>query len=199
MAAFDAITRHDDADPDEDVFVGGRPAPTPIEVVASDPSWPAQFDELADRIRRALGDRILELEHIGSTSVPGLPAKPVIDIDLTVTDSSDEPAYVPALERAGFVLTIREPRWHEHRCLTATSPPANLHVWSPASPEVIRHRMFRDWLRAHSDDCTLYAAEKRAAAEASNATGESVMDYNVRKQAVIRDILDRLFRANGML
>jgi len=199
VAAFDAITRHDDADPDEDVFVVGRPAPTPIEVVASDPSWPAQFDELADRIRRALGDRILELEHIGSTSVPGLPAKPVIDIDLTVTDSSDEPAYVPALERADFVLTIREPRWHEHRCLTATSPPANLHVWSPASPEVIRHRMFRDWLRDHPDDRTRYADAKRASADASTAAGEAVMVYNLRKQPVVREILDRMFQAHGML
>ena len=83
---------------------------------------------------------MLALEHVGSTSVADLPAKPVIDIDLTVHDSSDEAAYVPALEEVGFVLQIREPRWHEHRCLVASSPAANLHVWSPDSPEAIRHR-----------------------------------------------------------
>ena len=102
VATFDQITRHDDADLDADVFVGGRPIATPIAVVDADPSWPTQFDELAARIRLALGDRVLELEHIGSTSVADLSAKPIIDIDLTVEDSSDEAAYVPALERVGF-------------------------------------------------------------------------------------------------
>jgi GrpB-like predicted nucleotidyltransferase (UPF0157 family) len=58
---------------------------------------------------------VLALEHIGSTSVPDLAAKPIIDIDLTVSDASDESAYVPPLESLGFVLTIREARWHQHR------------------------------------------------------------------------------------
>jgi len=84
VVTIDQITRHDNADPDEDVFVGGRPVATPIAVVDADQSWPAQFDELADRIRLALGDRVVELEHIGSTSVADLAAKPIIDIDLTV-------------------------------------------------------------------------------------------------------------------
>jgi GrpB-like predicted nucleotidyltransferase (UPF0157 family) len=199
MVTVDEITRHDDADPDQDVWVGGPPAVTPIEIVDADPSWPAQYDELARRIRRALGDRMLDLEHIGSTSVPELPAKPIIDIDLTVADSSNESTYVPALERAGFVLTIREPSWHQHRCLVASSPRANLHVWSPDSPEAIRHRMFRDWLRVHPEDRRRYAGAKRSAAAASNATGEAVMAYNLRKQSVVREILDRTFRAHGML
>lgn len=199
MATVDQITRHDDADPDQNVWVGGPPATTPIDVVETDPCWPAQFDELAHRIRRALGDRVLGVEHIGSTSVPDLPAKPVIDIDLTVVDSSDESMYVPPLERAGFVLTIREPTWHEHRCLVATSPRANLHVWSPDSPEVIRHRMFRDWLRDHPEDRMRYADAKRSAADASNVAGDTVMAYNLRKQPVVREILDSMFRAHGML
>ena len=199
VVTIDQITRHDDADPDEDAFVGGRPLPTPIEVVDADPSWPAQFDELADRIWLALGGRVVELEHIGSTSVADLPAKPIIDIDLTVDDSSDEPAYVPALERVGFVLSIREPGWHQHRCLIARSPRANLHVWSPDSPEAIRHRMFRDWLRHHPDDRVRYADAKRSSSDASNAAGEAVMAYNLRKQPVVREILDRMFRSYGML
>ena len=199
MPSFADITRHEDAPPGEDLWVGERPAVTPIEVVDPDPSWCAQFDELAGRIRSALGERVLSLEHVGSTSVPGLPAKPVIDIDLTVVDAGDEASYVPALEGVGYVLRIREPNWHQHRCLMATSPGSNLHVWSPDCPEAIRHRMFREWLTAHPDDRGRYAAAKRAAADATNAAAEDLMAYNQRKQAVIRDILDRAFRAHGML
>ena len=172
---------------------------TPIAVVDPDPAWPAKFEWLAEHIRIALGDGVLALDHDGSTSIPDLPAKAIIDIDLTVADSSDEAAYVPALERIGFVLQIREPRWHEHRVMVATSPRTNLHVWSPHSPEVIRHRMFRDWLRDHPADRARYAAAKRAAADESNAAGETTTSYNLRKQPVVREILDRVFRAHGML
>ena len=198
MSSFEHITRHDDADPDEEVCVGERPPTRPIFVVDPDPSWPAQFNELADRVRRALGDRVLALEHVGSTSVPDLAAKPVIDIDLTVIDSSDEAAYVPALEQVGFLLHIREPRWHEHRCMVSTSPAANLHIWSPGSPEVIRHRMFRDWLRDHPEDRVRYADAKRVSADETTAADEAVMAYNLRKQPIVREILDRMFRAHGM-
>jgi GrpB-like predicted nucleotidyltransferase (UPF0157 family) len=199
MATADQITRHDDADPDDDVWVGPQPPVVPIDIVDADLSWPAQYDQLGHRIRRALGDRVLALEHVGSTSVPDLPAKPIIDIDLTVADSSDESTYVPPLEAAGFMLTIREPTWHQHRVMVATSPRANLHVWSPDSPEAIRHVLFRDWLRDHPDDRRRYAEAKRAAAEATNASGETVMQYNLRKQPVVRDILDCIFRAHGLL
>ncbi len=201
MATAEEITRHWDSDPDEDTWVAARPARTaPIEIVAPDPAWPAQYAALAERIRGALGDRILELEHVGSTSVPDLPAKPVIDIDLTVADSRDEAAYVPALEAVGFALRAREPNWHEHRCLAATGAPhCYLHVWCPDSPEVVRHRLLREWLREHPDDRERYAAAKRAAAAASNAAREHVMDYNRRKEPALREILDRVFRAHGLL
>ena len=199
MATDNQITRHHDVDPDDDVWVGAWPPESPIDIVDADRCWPAHYDQLADRIRRALGDRVLALEHIGSTSVPDLPAKPTIDIDLTVTDSSDESAYVPPLEAAGFVLTVREPGWHQHRLLVATSPRANLHVFGPDSPETIRHLMFRDWLRDHPDDCRRYADAKRAAADASNDHREAVREYNLRKQPVIRDLLDHIFRVHGML
>ena len=124
---------------------------------------------LATRIRNVLGHRVLALEHVGSTSVPGLPTKPIIDIDLTVVDSSDEVAYVPALERVGFVLTIREPRWHQHRCLTSTDPKSNVEVWGPGSPEAIRHTMFRDWLRTHPDDRARYAGREAIRRDVSTA------------------------------
>jgi GrpB-like predicted nucleotidyltransferase (UPF0157 family) len=199
VATSQEIARHDDFDPDHVEWVGGRRDDGPIFVVDPDPSWPAHFDELAVRVRQALGDRVLELEHVGSTSVPDLPAKPVIDIDLTVVDSSDESAYVPDLEAVGFVLRIREPKWHEHRCMVAASPRANLHVWSPGSPEPIRHRLFRDWLRGHPDDRQRYADAKRVSADDANAAHEDVMAYNMRKQPVVRDILDRIFQANGIV
>ena len=199
VSSFEPITRHEDFDPDDVVFIGERPAASPIDVVDPDPSWPAQFDTLASRILVALGDRVLALEHVGSTSIPDLPAKPIIDIDLTVRDSSDEPSYVPALERAGFTLQLREPRWHEHRLLTSSAPHGNLHVWSPDSPEPVRHRLFCEWLRGHPDDRVRYAAAKRVSADESNAGCEDVMAYNLRKQPIIRDILDRMFRAHGML
>jgi GrpB-like predicted nucleotidyltransferase (UPF0157 family) len=199
VATVEQITRHEDSDPDDDVWVGARPPATPIDIVEADPSWPLQYEEVASQVRGSLGDHVLALEPIGSTSVPGLAAKPIIDIDLTVSDASDESAYVPPLESSGFVLTIREPSWHQHRMMVASSPATNLHVWSPDSPEAIRHRLLRDWLREHPDDCKLYADATRAAAEASNADGETVMEYNLHKQPVVRDILDRIFRAHGML
>jgi GrpB-like predicted nucleotidyltransferase (UPF0157 family) len=199
VTSFEDITRHEDVDPEDDVWVGRPTVDAPIAVIEPDPTWPALYANLAARVRGALGDRVLELEHVGSTSVPGLAAKPVIDIDLTVADSSDEAAYVPALEALGFVLRIREPKWHGHRCLMLDEPRANLHVWSPGSPEAIRHRMFRDWLRDHADDRHRYAAAKRHSADESNSAGEDMMAYNLRKQPVIRDILDRMFRAHGML
>ena len=159
--------------------------PTPIEVVESDPAWPARFDELAARIRGVLGARVLGLEHVGSTSVPDLPAKPIIDIDLTVADSRDEASYVPALEGVGLTFVLRE---RDLARAPASSwlpmPRANLHVWSPGCPEAVRHRLFRDWLREHPDDRARYAEVKRSSASSSNAAGETVMDYNRRKQPV---------------
>ena len=199
VTSFEAITRHEDAEPDENIWVVEPSPSTPIAIVAADPEWSAAYERLAGRIRAALGAHVLELQHIGSTSVAGLAAKPVIDIDLTVADSRDEAAYVGALESIGYELRIREPAWHEHRCLMLDEPRSNLHVWSPNSPEAIRHRMFRDWLRDHPDDVEHYADAKQRAAAETNSSERDVMAYNLRKQPVIRDILDRLFRANGML
>jgi GrpB-like predicted nucleotidyltransferase (UPF0157 family) len=199
-ASVESITRHSDADPDGVDWVGEDPFPSPIEIVGPDPAWPTHYAELAERIRRALGAAALALEHVGSTSVADLPAKPIIDIDLTVADPRDERSYVPALEREGFRLRLREPGWHEHRLFVTTRPPrANLHVFGADSPELVRHRMFRDWLRDHPDDRAQYAAIKRSSAAAANADGEGVVDYNQRKEPLIRDILDRMFRANGLL
>jgi GrpB-like predicted nucleotidyltransferase (UPF0157 family) len=170
-----------------------------IEVTDPDPAWPRQYDSLASRIREALGWRVLQIEHVGSTAVPGLAAKPIIDIDLTVADPGREQDYVPALEMIGFWLTIREPWWHGHRMLQADEPPCNLHIFGFDSPELIKHRIFRDWLRGNRGDRDRYAAVKRQAASRANAAGEHVMQYNARKQQVIRDIYHRAFAAAGLL
>ena len=170
-----------------------------IAIVPADPAWPRMYEELASIISSALGDRALSLQHVGSTSVPGLAAKPIIDIDLVVADAADEASYVPDLEAAGFVLRVREPWWYEHRCLSLEQPRCNLHVFSPDSAESVRMAIFRDWLRANAQDRDLYRDAKVAAAAQANANGEHVMEYNARKQNVIREIYDRAFRAAGLL
>jgi len=103
---------------------------------------------------RPRGWRALQLEHVGSTSVPGLAAKPVIGIDLMVADPGRERDYVPALEAVGFRLVIREPWWYGHLALRAGEPARSLHVFGPDSPELARHRSFRDWLRATPQSAT---------------------------------------------
>jgi GrpB-like predicted nucleotidyltransferase (UPF0157 family) len=148
---------------------------------------------------RPFGWRVLQLEHVGSTSVPGLSAKPIIDIDLTVADPTREQDYISALEKAGFTLVVREPWWYGHRCLQANEPRCNLHVFGFDSPEPVRHRIFRDWLRGNTGDRDLYADIKRQAASEANARGEHIMQYNARKEQVVRDIYRRAFTATGLL
>ena len=98
--------------------IGKRvPLNGPVHLAPYDTAWPALFAEEAKRIREVLGDRIALLEHVGSTSVPGLSAKPIIDMVLAVADSNDEAAYVAPLEQRGYVLRIRELNWFRHRLL----------------------------------------------------------------------------------
>ncbi|WP_307851105.1 GrpB family protein [Nocardiopsis sp. MG754419] len=139
------------------------------------------------------------MEHVGSTSVPGPAAKPVIDVDLTVADPTDETAYVPALEAHGFVLTVREPVWHEHRMFRLAVPEVDPHVFGPDRPETIRHRLFRDRLIAHPEDLARYRDAELAAAAEVTERGGVVMDDNARKEPVLRDIYARMFAAHGLL
>lgn len=200
MPSLAEIVSFDDSPPPPgaDPWILEPPA-TGIEVTDPDPAWPRYYDDLVTRIRGALGWRALQLEHVGSTSVPGLPAKPIIDIDLTVADPDCEQDYVPALETIGFRLAIREPWWYGHRVLRADEPSCNLHVFGFDSPELVKHRIFRDWLRGNPGECDRYAAIKRQAAAEANAAGEHVMQYNARKELVIREIYQRAFVAAGLL
>lgn len=138
-----------------------KPLSVPISVVDYDPQWPVIFRKKAEKIRTALGERVLRVEHVGSTSVPDLPAKPIIELVLVVADTSDEGQYIAALENAGDQLCIREPGWYEHRMLRDVECRVNPHVFSAGCPEVDRMLTFRDWLRANDADRELYAHSKR--------------------------------------
>ena len=160
----------------------------PVELAEYDAAWPELYEREAEKIRAALGEHVRALEHAGSTSVPGLAAKPIIDIVLAVADSADEDAYVPALEEAGYLLAIREPDWHEHRVLKGDAPTVHLHVFSQDSSEVERMLVFRDRLRANEADRLLYERTKR---ELARRTWTYTQDYADAKTAVVEEIMAR--------
>ncbi|KAF7170802.1 hypothetical protein CNMCM5623_003321 [Aspergillus felis] len=163
----------------------------PIEIVDYDPSWPTAFASIAQRIKSALGPKALTVNHAGSTSVPGLPAKAIIDVDLVVPDPTAEDDYVPALQAAGFQFLFREPNWYQHRFFWLAEPYANVHVFGPGAAELSRHQRFREWLIAHPEDRELYVRAKREAARETRENGESVQEYNFRKESVIEEIMVR--------
>lgn len=204
MLTPEDITRHhDEADV---IYVGAHPTDYTLRIEEADPTWAQRYRELEAQVLAALGRRALAIQHIGSTAVPQLPAKPIIDIDLAVADPADEPAYLPDLEALGYVHWLTEPEWHEHRLLKQLKEPrVHLHVFGPDSPEMVRHRMFRDWLIAHPEDRERYAAAKRAAAAQMSATGDDQgalgfgMRYNRIKEPVVHEIYQRMFRAAGLL
>jgi GrpB-like predicted nucleotidyltransferase (UPF0157 family) len=175
--------------------VGGvQPLNGTISLAPYDPAWPMLFDRLAQQIRAALGGAVLLLEHAGSTSVPGLSAKPIIDMVLAVADSSDEAAYVKPLEEQGYTLRIREPDWYEHRLLKPPEIAGNLHVFSAGCEEIELLLLFRDWLRSHADDRALYEATKR---DLAARTWKYTQNYADAKSAVVREIVARARRSQA--
>lgn len=168
----------------DQVLIGGR-EPAGITVVDYDDRWPLQFEHTAERIRRALGDGAIGIEHIGSTAVPGLSAKSVVDILLTLADVTDEAAYVPALESIGFVLRVREP---EHRMLRTPTRDVHLHVYEPDHTEVRNYLDLRDWLRVNAADRELYASTKRRLAQQD---WSDMNHYADAKSDVVGEILTR--------
>lgn len=165
-----------------------KPLDGPIVLADYDPRWPRLFDREADRIRGLLGGVALRIEHVGSTSVPGLVAKPIIDILLVVPDSADEPSYVPALEAAGYLLTIREPDWFEHRVFKGPDTNVNLHVFSTGAAEIDRMLIFRDRLRGDDADRDLYAQAKR---DLAVRNWRHVQHYADAKAGVVEAIIRR--------
>ena len=172
-----------------EIVVGDMQLTTnPVLLEEYDPEWPRLFEREAERIRAVLGDAAVAIEHTGSTSVPGLAAKPIVDITLVVEDSADEAAYVPALEAAGYVLRIREPEWYEHRLFKGPDTNVNLHVFSRGCEEIDRMTRFRDWLRANDADRDLYLRTKR---DLAARDWKFVQNYADAKSAVVREILAR--------
>jgi GrpB-like predicted nucleotidyltransferase (UPF0157 family) len=159
-----------------------------ILIVSYDPLWPKLYSDEESRISVALGRGALRVEHVGSTSVPGLAAKPVIDTLLVVRNSADEESYAPALERAGYVLRIREAHWFEHRMFNCPDTQTNLHVFSLGCPEIDRMLLFRDHLRSHATDRDLYQRTKQTLAQREWG---STQDYADAKTAVVEEILGR--------
>jgi GrpB-like predicted nucleotidyltransferase (UPF0157 family) len=159
-----------------------------VEIHDYDPAWPAMFEVERACIAAALGPLAVSIDHTGSTAVPGLAAKPLIDITLAVPDSGDEPAYVPALQAAGYVFILSEPDWYEHRLLRREPRRVNVHVFSVGCPEIAQMTGFRDWLRTHPEDRDRYEATKRALADREWAI---VQDYADAKTDVVTEIKRR--------
>jgi GrpB-like predicted nucleotidyltransferase (UPF0157 family) len=151
-----------------------------------DPAWPERFRQEQAKIRAALGGTALSVEHVGSTSVPGLAAKPIVDILLVVEDSADEVSYLPAMEEAGYVLRVREPDFDEHRMFRTPEKDVHVHVFSADSKEIGRLLLLRDHLRQNDEDRELYAGTKR---ELASRDWPSIQHYAGAKTAVVEEIL----------
>jgi GrpB-like predicted nucleotidyltransferase (UPF0157 family) len=165
-----------------------QPLTKPIELADYDPAWPAMYEREAARIRSILNDRAVRIEHVGSTSVPGLPAKPIIDIALEVPDSADEAAYAADLEAAGYTLRGREPEWFEHRLFKGPDVNINLHTFSAGCAEVDRMVLFRSWLRADTPDRELYLRTKR---ELAARDWKYMQQYADAKTDMVKEIMSR--------
>lgn len=157
-----------------------------IRIAEPDPNWPKKFDRHAARIANALGQVARRIEHIGSTSVPGLAAKPIIDILVVVDDSANESTYVPQMESSGYVLRVREPDWNEHRMFRTEDKDVHIHVYSTGCGEIERNLTFRDRLRRNEDDRRCYEETKRALA---SQDWSDMNAYADAKTEVIEDII----------
>lgn len=190
------LMKHYVIDPQDSYFVNGVPPIENVAVVAYDPLWPNIYSALASKIMIELGSNLLGIDHVGSTAVPGLAAKPIIDIDLTVADAADEKTYVSALENLGYRLIVREPRFHGHRLFHHDNPRVNLHVFTQGTPETARHLLFRDWLRLSEKDCKLYANAKF---EAVKDCSFDIQKYHENKSKVVHDIYQKIFKHLGFI
>ena len=159
-----------------------------IEIADYDPEWPRLYAREEERIRSILADRVVRIEHAGSTSVPDLPAKPIVDIVLEVPDAGDEDGYLGDMEAAGYVLTIRESDWLEHRLFKGPDTNINLHVFSAGCPETDKMVLLRDWLRTNAPDRELHARTKR---DLAARDWKYVQQYADAKTAVVEEILAR--------
>ena len=172
---------------DDTVFIGG-PEKRAIVIEAYDPAWAARFEQVQASLSEALGPKGLRIEHFGSTSVPGLGAKGIIDVLVGVEDADDEAAYGPALESHGFAIRVRQPG---HRMYRTRDQDVHVHVFTDDSEAARIRLLFRDWLRHDAADRRLYEDTKRALARQE---WEATNDYSDAKGAVVAEILTRAQR-----
>jgi GrpB-like predicted nucleotidyltransferase (UPF0157 family) len=172
---------------DDAVFIGG-PEKRAIVIEDYDPAWTARFEQVHAALQQALGPAAWRIEHFGSTAVPGLGAKGIIDVMVTVEDADDEPAYGPALERHGFSIRVRQAG---HRMYRTPDQDVHVHVFSEGSEAARIRLLFRDWLRRDDDDRRLYEDTKR---ELARRDWDATNDYSDAKGAVVTEILARAER-----
>lgn len=169
----------------DDVLIGGREQ-RKIVIVEYDPRWPARFESERVRVQQALGASAIRVEHIGSTAVPRLAAKPIIDLLATVEDPDDETASVPALTAVGYELRVREPG---HRMFRTPERDVHVHLWGDADPEVTRYLRLRDQLRRCAEDRQAYEQLKR---ELARREWSDMNHYADAKGPLIEEILARV-------
>jgi len=171
----------------EEALIGGRET-RPIVIVEHDPAWARRFEQLRPPLLAALADVAARVDHIGSTAVPGLAAKPIVDVQVAVADPDREELFLPALEQLGYVLRVREPG---HRMLRTPQLDVHVHVWRAGGEDERRHLLFRDWLRRSADDRARYEALKRRLAARE---WEDMNAYADAKAPVIGEISARAER-----
>ncbi|MGB8353468.1 MAG: GrpB family protein [Chthoniobacteraceae bacterium] len=178
----------------DEILIGGIEK-RKLVIVDYDPCWPAKFQRHSEILSLALGTKALAIEHVGSTSVPGLAAKPIIDILLLVADPANEAAYLPALVEAGYVLRVREPDWHQHRMFRTPELDVHIHIFAPDCVEVTRQLAFRDRLKANAEDLRLYESMKRKLVEAD---WPDMNAYAQAKTEVVEQITARALQEAGL-
>ncbi len=153
-----------------------------------DPAWPQRYARWRQRISAALGPAALRIEHVGSTSVPGLAAKPIVDIQVSVTDLTDEACYVARLEETGVVLRSRDDLHRYFRPPADQPREVHVHVCAAGGQWERDHLLFRDYLRSDPDACRRYAEAKRANVRRWSDDGWA---YTEAKTGVVLDILEQ--------
>lgn len=155
----------------------------PIEIFPYDPSWPAHFDQWRRRIQSALGARAIRIEHVGSTSIPGLDAKPIVDIQVSVGSFEPFEEIRGPLESVGFTYRVTD--WPEHRYFFIDD--VHVHVCEKGSDWERAHILFRDFLRSHPDRSVQYLQVKRQLAVQFR---NDRMGYTDGKDEVVAEILE---------
>lgn len=170
------------------VTEGSERPKVPLVVVDYDPVWPQTYERWRQRVAAALGRTAIRIEHVGSTSVPGLAAKPITDIQVSVADPGHEPSYVPPLQAIGLVLRSRDELHRFFRPPAGQPHEVHVHVCAAGGQWERDHLLFRDYLRAHPAACLRYAEAKRASVRRWSDDGWA---YTEAKTGVILDVLEQ--------